>query len=206
MYKFGHYLLFYCNQHKKMNELKKYIFTSERLGFRNWNLTDIDPMQEINSDEKVMEFFPNILTREKTVEFIARMKNQFEDKGFCYFAVDKLENNEFIGFIGLSEQTYEADFTPCVDIGWRIKSREWNKGFATEGAKKCLDYALNDLKIEDIYSIAPKINTKSEHIMIKIGLKKQYEFEHSLLPNNSLLKTCVLYKTEIKHQLRNMRA
>ena len=181
-----------------MKDEKKHIFTSDRLGFRNWDFTDIDKMHEINSDEKVMEFFPSIPTKEQTAEFVERMKKQYEEKGFCYFAVDKLYDNEFIGFIGLSEQTYEADFTPCVDIGWRIKSSEWNKGFASEGAKKCLDYALNDLKLEDVYSIAPKINTKSEHIMTKIGLKKQYEFEHTLLTKNDRLKTCVLYKTERK--------
>ncbi len=91
-----------------MNDRNKYIFTSDRLGFRNWDLADIDQMHEINSDEKVMEFFPFIPTKVQTGEFVDRMKNQFE-------------NNEFIGFIGLSEQTYEADFTPCIDIGWRIK-------------------------------------------------------------------------------------
>jgi RimJ/RimL family protein N-acetyltransferase len=181
-----------------MNDTKKYIFESDRLGFRNWDLTDIEKMHEINSDEKVMEYFPTIPTIEQTTDFVKRMRKQFENKGYCYFAVDKLEDGKFIGFIGLSEQTYEADFTPCIDIGWRIKSCEWNRGFASEGAKRCLDYAMNELKLENVYSIAPKINTKSEHIMTKIGLKKQYEFEHSLLTNNDRLKTCVLYKTETK--------
>lgn len=181
-----------------MEDKKKYIFTSERLGFRNWRLTDIDPMHEINSDEKVMEFFPGLPTISQTTEFVERMKKQFEDNKFCYFAVEKLEDNKFIGFIGLCEQSYNAEFTPCIDIGWRITSKEWHKGFATEGAKRCLEYGLNDLKIETIYSIAPKINTKSEHIMTKIGLQKQYEFEHSLLTNNDRLKICVLYKTESK--------
>ncbi|GAA5090381.1 GNAT family N-acetyltransferase [Chryseobacterium ginsengisoli] len=180
-----------------MKNKKKYIFTSQRLGFRNWESTDIEEMFQINTDEEVMEFFPGIATKEQIIDFIERMKSQFVYKGFCYFAVDKLENGEFIGFIGLSEQTYEAEFTPCIDIGWRIKRNEWNKGFATEGAKRCLDYALNDLKIKEIYSIAPKINTKSEHIMTKIGLRKQYEFEHPLLINDERLKICVLYKYDL---------
>jgi len=154
-----------------MKDTIKYIFTSERLGFRNWNLTDIDKMYEINSDEKVMEFFPSIQTKEQTTEFVERMKKQYEEKGFCYFAVEILGDNQFIGFIGLSEQTYKAEFTPCIDIGWRINSNEWNKGFATEGAKKCLEYAFKELKLENVYSIAPKINTKSEHIMKKSALK-----------------------------------
>ena len=181
-----------------MKKNKNYIFRSERLGFRNWNLNDIDPLQEINSDEKVMAFFPSLPTREQTSEFIERMIKHFDDKGFCYFAVDKLENNEFIGFIGLSEQTYKAEFTPCIDLGWRIKSNEWNKGYATEGAKKCLDYAFNHLKLETIYSVAPKVNTKSIHIMEKIGLTMQYEFEHPLLITNERLRTCVLYNSQRK--------
>ncbi len=174
----------------------EYIFSSERLGFRNWNAIDIDKMHEINSDHKVMEFFPGIPKREQTIAFIERMQRLFENKGYCYFAVDKLEGNEFIGFIGLMEQTYEADFTPCVDIGWRLKSSEWNKGYATEGAKRCLDYSLNELKLESVFATAPKVNVKSERVMIKIGLKKQYEFEHPLLKDNENLKKCVLYKTE----------
>lgn len=173
-----------------------YIFQSDRLGFRNWEETDLDEMFEINSDKDVMEFFPAFPTKEQTAEFIERMNNQFLDSKFCYFAVDKLDNQEFIGFIGLSKQTYDANFTPCIDIGWRIKSSEWNKGFATEGAKKCLDYTFNDLGIEKVYSVAPKINIKSEHIMNKIGMKKLYEFDHPLLLNDERLKCCVLYITE----------
>lgn len=179
-----------------MKDNKKYIFTSDRLGFRNWDLADIDKLYKINTDRKVMEFFPDVSTKEQTTEFVHRMKRQFEDKAFCYFAVEKLEDTAFIGFIGLSEQTYTADFTRCVDIGWRISSTEWNKGYATEGAKRCLDYARNVLKLQEVYAVAPKINLKSEHIMKKIGLKKQYEFEHPLLTNNERLRTCVLYKTE----------
>ena len=61
-----------------MTENKKYIFTSGRLGFRNWILSDIDTLHEINSDEKTMEFFPSILTRTQTIEFVKRMQKQFK--------------------------------------------------------------------------------------------------------------------------------
>lgn len=181
-----------------MTNTSKYLFTSERLGFRNWDTSDIDQMHEINSDEKVMEFFPAIPTKEQTISFIEKMQKQFHDNGFCYFAVDKLKDGELIGFIGLSVKDFETYFTPCIDIGWRIKSIEWNKGYATEGAKKCLEYATNVLNIEEIYSTAPKINIKSQRIMTKIGLIKIDEFVHPLLLNNDRLKNCVLYKTKTK--------
>ncbi|MCD8438419.1 GNAT family N-acetyltransferase, partial [Tenacibaculum dicentrarchi] len=110
--------------------MENYIFKSERLGFRNWTEKDKPKMTEINSDSKVMEFFPSIPNKEQTEEFVNRMKKQYTENGFCYFAVDKLENNEFIGFIGISEQNFESDFTPCVDIGWRLAQKEWGKGYA----------------------------------------------------------------------------
>ncbi|MBL7704902.1 MAG: GNAT family N-acetyltransferase [Taibaiella sp.] len=172
-----------------------YLFTSERLGFRAWQAADIDAMQEINSDARVMEFFPDLLTKAQTIEFIERMNRQLAEKGFCYFAVDVLATKEFIGFTGLSAQHYPADFTPCIDIGWRLKSGVWNQGFATEGAKRCLEYAFEQLSIKEVYAIAPKINLKSERIMQKIGMVKQYEFEHPQLVNEERLRTFVLYKT-----------
>jgi RimJ/RimL family protein N-acetyltransferase len=176
-----------------------YLFQSERLGFRNWSTADIEIMSEINADPKVMEFFPSTQTREQTINFIERMQKQFAEKGFCYFAVDKLEDRQLIGFIGINTQTFESDFTPCNDIGWRLKSSEWNKGYATEGAKRCLAYAFGELGIEKIYSIAPKVNLKSERIMLNLGMKKIKHFIFPLLKGDKRLEECVLYEISGKN-------
>lgn len=170
-----------------------YVFQSARLGFRNWRESDIDEMARISGDEKVMEFFPGVATKEQTTSFVQRMQILYAEKGFCYFAVDKLDTGEFIGFIGMMEQTYEASFTPCVDIGWRLKSSEWNKGYATEGARRCLEYAFRTLRLEKIYATAPAVNTKSQRIMTKIGMEKCGEFIHPRLKDDERLRNCVLY-------------
>lgn len=176
---------------------KKYIFKSERLGFRNWMVSDINKLDKINTDKKVMEFFPKTYSEKETLLFIERMQSQYAKKGFCYFAVDKLENGNFIGFIGLSEQTFKSDFTPCIDIGWRIDKEEWNKGFATEGALQCLSFAKNVLLLSKISSIASIINIKSEHIMKKIEMQKIKTFEHPLLTHDERLRACVLYQKKL---------
>ena len=95
----------------------KYLFTSERLGFRNWIDSDTPKMIEISSDPDVMQFFPEIATKIQTVEFIDRMKLMYIEKGYCYFPVDQLKDESFMGFIGLYYQTYESQFTPSVDVG-----------------------------------------------------------------------------------------
>lgn len=171
-----------------------YLFTSERLGFRNWKESDIDTMAEINADPEVMEFFPEYFSKEDTVISIRRYQKHFEENECCYFAVEELSTKELIGFIGLMHQTYEAPFTPCVDIGWRLGKKHWGKGYATEGAKRCLKYGFNQLKFEEILSVAPKVNFRSTHVMEKIGMNEAGTFHHPKLKEYPKLEECVWYK------------
>ncbi|MCK8524033.1 GNAT family N-acetyltransferase [Aquimarina sp. D1M17] len=176
--------------------MSNYIFKSERLGFRNWSFNETEALFEINNDDDVMEFFPFKPSEKDTHNFIHRMLQMQKEKGFCYFAVDILENSEFIGFIGLCEQTYLEELGSFVDIGWRLKKSIWNKGYATEGAKACLEYGFNTINLETIYSVAPEVNVKSELIMKKIEMQKTKTFEHPKLLDNSRLKNCVLYQIQ----------
>ncbi len=170
-----------------------YIFTSERLGFRNWQDSDINKMTAINADERVMEFFPSTRNKSETVAFIEKMKKRYAEYGFCYFAVEILATQEFIGFIGISYQDYDVFFNPSVDIGWRLSPNAWGKGYATEGAKRCLKYAFEELKLEEIVAVAPVINKKSISVMKKAGMKYHSTFEHPILLKDERIKECVLY-------------
>ncbi len=173
-----------------------YVFHSARLGFRNWQAADIPLMAAINADPDVMEFFPSVNTYEQTAAFVARMQTLFAAKGYCYFAVDRLDTGEFIGFIGLADPTYEAHFTPCTDIGWRLAKTHWHHGFATEGAQRCLQYAFTTLHLSEIFAIAPKINLPSIHVMKKIGMQQQDNFMHPLLAHDERLRECVLFRVK----------
>jgi RimJ/RimL family protein N-acetyltransferase len=174
--------------------MSRYLFTSEHLGFRRWEMHDIAAMAQINADPQVMEFFPTVQDAAQTEAFVVRMQQQMADKGYCYFAIERLEDQSFIGFIGLSDKTFKADFTPCVDVGWRLAANAWGHGYATEGAKRCIEYGLNELGIKKIYAIAPVANVKSEHVMKKIGMSKVSVFMHPLLADDVRLRECVVYE------------
>ncbi len=179
------------------NSKDKYLFTSSRLGFRTWLDDDFEQLSSLNTDPQVMEFFPFLPSAKETGEFIERMQNQFSKNGFCYFPVDHLETNKFIGFTGLSEQNFDSDFTPCIDIGWRINKEYWGKGLATEGAVECLKYAKDYLDLDCIYSMASKINSRSIQVMKKIGMTYIKEFEHPKLVKYPALRTCALYEIKL---------
>ena len=171
-----------------------YIFTSKRLGFRSWKDSDLDEFAKMNADQDVMEHFPKPLTRKETQDFIVRLKAHCIKHKHCYFAVEILENQEFIGFIGLAYQTYRTDFTPATDIGWRLKKEAWGNGFATEGAKRCLEYGFTTLNLKKVISTCTAQNKKSEHIMKKIGMSKLGAFNHPDLQDYPEYEKCYLYK------------
>lgn len=171
----------------------KYAIKTARLGLRNWKLEDLAPMTALNQDPEVMRFFPSMPDEKATANYIKKMQSQFVKTKYCYFAAELLTTQEFIGFIGLMYQEYVADFTPCVDIGWRLKQSAWGKGYATEGAKACLNYAFDTLNIPEIYSIAPVINIPSISVMRKIGMTFSKTFHHPALSDFPALEECALY-------------
>ncbi len=177
---------------------EKYIFKSERLGFRNWTINDFEELVKLNSDPEVMEYFPSILSENETKDFLNRLIKHYDDNGYTYYATEVLETGELIGFIGLAYQTYKTEFSPATDIGWRLKKSAWGKGYATEGAKRCLKYAFNELKINKIFAICTIGNSKSENVMNKIGMTKKGEFDHPELINYPKYQRCLWY--EIKKE------
>ena len=159
-----------------------------------WSLDDLDDLFQLNSDEEVMEHFPKTLTKEETETYIIRMQNHYKKHGYNYYATEIKDSGELIGFIGLAYQDFESDFTPNVDIGWRLKKSAWGKGYATEGAKKCLDIAFNQLHINKVISTCTLGNKSSEKVMQKIGMKKISKFEHPKLEEYPEMQPCLLYE------------
>ena len=171
-----------------------YLFTSERLGFRNWTSKDLTEFSALNADVDVMEHFPHPLTQNETSQFISRLQGHYEKNGYTYFATEVLKTGDFIGFIGFAFQDYKTKFTPATDIGWRLKKSAWGKGFATEGAKRCLLYGFQKLKLNKIISTCSKGNSKSEHVMKKIGMKKAGSFKHPKLKEYPTYEDCIVYE------------
>ncbi len=170
-----------------------YLFTSQRLGFRNWIESDIPKMAAVSADPIVMEFFPAVQNMKQTTAFVERMQKIFKEKSHCFFPTERLDDGQFIGFIGIGYSTFESNFTPAPDIGWRLSKEFWGNGYATEGAKSCLKYAFEELKLPNIISVASIVNVPSINVMKKIGMKKVGEFVHPKLLEFPKIKDCVCY-------------
>jgi len=141
-----------------------------------------------------MEFFPSIKTAEETLEQILRLQGHIEKHGFGFFAVERKDNGQFIGFTGLAHPGFEADFTPCVEIGWRLNKQNWGFGFASEAATACLDFGFSQVGLDEIYSFTAVPNIRSEKVMRRIGMTMEGYFDHPMVDDGHFLKKHVLYK------------
>lgn len=169
---------------------------TSRLLLRSWLETDRLPFQRMNADARVMEFLPEPLTAAASDELVDRAEAHFGQHGFGPFAVEHLEDNAFIGFIGLSIPNFAAPFMPAVEIGWRLAFDYWGRGLATEGARAVLDYGFETLRLDGVVSFTVPRNFRSRRVMKAIGMKHDVgdDFDHPNLPESHPLRRHVLYR------------
>jgi RimJ/RimL family protein N-acetyltransferase len=134
----------------------------------------------MNADPRVMEFCASLLSRDKSDELVDRIEAHFKAYGFGLWAAELRQDGTFIGFIGLDIPRFEAPFTPCVEIGWRLAVEYWGRGLATEGTRTVADYAFRSLGLDEIVTTTVSANNKSRRVMEKLGMtyNPADEFEH----------------------------
>jgi RimJ/RimL family protein N-acetyltransferase len=170
-----------------------------RLLLREWRDEDLEPFVLLNADERVCEFLGKTLTPEETRAMVERNRDDFQQQGFGLWAVEVKHGPAFIGYAGLGIPSFQAHFTPCIEIGWRLAYAHWGKGYATEAARAVLNYAFTRLGVAEIVAITVPNNHRSRAVMEKIGMSRDHngDFEYPELPPDHHLSRHVLYRISI---------
>jgi RimJ/RimL family protein N-acetyltransferase len=177
---------------------------TERLILRRWKSTDAEPYSKLNSDPAVMEFMTKRLSREESDAQIARIEAHFSEHGFGLWAVELKTTGEFIGFAGLSHPAFEAHFTPCVEIGWRLARAHWGRGFATEAARSALAFGFEVSGLEEIVAFTVPANKRSIGVMERLEMKRdpKDDFERPNIPAGHTLRPHILYRMKRKEYVK----
>ncbi len=176
--------------------------STERTLLRRWRHEDREPFGRMNADALVMEFFPATLTRAQSDALADRAEAHFTQYGFGPWAAELRASGEFIGYIGLYTPQFEAHFTPCTEIGWRLDAAHWGRGLATEGARAVLDSAFERTGLREVVSFTSEGNMGSRRVMEKLGMMRNPEddFDHPNLPEGHPLRRHVLYRAARIHR------
>jgi RimJ/RimL family protein N-acetyltransferase len=150
----------------------------------------------LNADPEVMEHFPKLLTSDESDAFIARIEEEFDERGFGLWAVEVPGRAPFIGFVGLHRVPFDAPFTPAVEVGWRIAREHWGYGYATEAARASVRYGFDEVNLDEILSFTIPDNVRSLKVMERIGMVRDpdSDFEHPNVPVGHRLRHHVVYR------------
>ncbi len=148
----------------------------------------------LNADPSVMAWMPAALTLAESNALAQSIQVGLQQNAFGLWAVEVRESQTFIGFVGLSEPAWQAHFTPCVEIGWRLQATAWGQGYATEAA----NVVLKSLHLPEVVSFTVPDNRRSRRVMEKLGMRHDpaENFLHPKLPQAHPLSRHVLYRLE----------
>lgn len=169
------------------------LIATERLLLRDWRDTDVDAFAAMNADPVVMEYFPQPYTTERTRQFVERIRERWRELGYGLWAVERNDTGRFLGYVGLWPATFPANFTPAVEVGWRLAADQWGHGYATEGARAALDYGFGTLGLDEIVSFTSALNLRSIKVMERLGMHRAADFDHPNVPDGPL-RAHVLYR------------
>jgi len=178
---------------------------SRRLLLRRWRDDDRTPFAALNADPAVMEHFPATLSRQESDALVDRIEAGFDDRGWGLWAVEVPDAAAFVGFVGLNPATFEAPFTPAVEIGWRLAREHWGNGYATEGALAALGFGFDTLALDEIVSFTTHANTRSRQVMEKLHMQHDSadDFENPNVPEGDPSRPHVLYRLDRHDWQRN---
>ena len=186
--------------------MSDFTIKTERLILRPWQENDFEQFARLNADPRVMEFFPWLLSQEESNQLAKRICTAMKQQGWGLWAVSIPGIADFIGYIGLAPVNFVADFTPAVEVGWRLAYEFWDKGYATEGAKAAIKYGFETLNLKEIVSFTAIKNKRSRNVMEKIGMhhSQKDDFDHPKLAEGHPLRKHVLYRIEANEWQRRV--
>ena len=181
---------------------------TDRLVLREFLDRDRAPFAALNADARVMEHFPNALTRGESDELVDRIGRHWAEDGVGLWAVERRDDGAFLGFTGLAPPRFEADFTPCVEVGWRLAAEAWGHGYATEAARAALAFGFEVRGLSEILSWTVPANLRSRAVMERIGMTHDPadDFDHPNIAVGSPLRRHVLYRLSRKRWLATREA
>ncbi|BEV71007.1 GNAT family N-acetyltransferase [Paludibacterium sp. THUN1379] len=172
------------------------VLDTARLILREWQAEDLPALRVLNADPVVMAHFPAPLSARQSDALVERLQQRMIQQGWGFWALERKRDGECLGFCGLNQPAWQAHFTPCVEIGWRLARAHWGKGYAREAARAVLRYGFDQLQLAEIVAFTVPANQRSRAVMQAIGMQRDDtgDFLHPQLPADHPLAPHVLYR------------
>lgn len=153
------------------------ILETERLYLRELTQEDYPSLCRILQDEETMYAYEGAFCDTEVQEWLDRQISRYRRWGFGLWAVVLKETGQMIGQCGLTMQPWKGE--EVLEVGYLFERNFWHRGYATEAAKACRDYAFEVLKAKEVCSIIRDTNLASQKVAVRNGMcRKDSEIRH----------------------------
>ena len=149
------------------------ILETPRLILRPFDEKDVARMSKLMANPDFMRFSLGPKTHEQTAAFLETVIGWHRAGLPSLFAVVIRSDGVLVGYCGFLYQ--EVDGAKEIEIGYRLDPGYWNRGIATEAARKVRDHAFNDLELPRVISLIHYDNAPSRRVAEKIGMTFENE-------------------------------
>jgi RimJ/RimL family protein N-acetyltransferase len=155
-----------------------------RLLLREPRPEDLPTYHEIWSDEETTRFLGGTKTWDEAEAMIERMRRHWDWFGIGLFSVERREDERVLGRVGFlvwdperwANGLRERLTGPVeTEIGWTLGREHWGRGYATEAALECRDWALGELGLTRLISLIARANAASIRVAEKLGERFERE-------------------------------
>ena len=146
------------------------ILETERLILREMQPSDFDALCRIMQDEQTMTAYEGAFSDEEVQAWLDRQLERYRKWGYGLWAVVLKETGAMIGQCGLTMQPWKGQ--EVLEIGYLFERAHWHRGYATEAARACKDYAFDILNAKEVCSIIRDTNTASQNVALRNGMQR----------------------------------
>ncbi len=157
------------------------VITTERLALRRMTLDDFDAVRRIHSDPEVMWVYGGVFSEQQTREWMQRNLDRYERDGVGFFAITLKSSGELVGCGGIIMQETDQGVEP--EVGYQMRRDQQGKGYATEMAWGCMEYAFETMQADHIISLIRPDNMPSRRVAEKNGLVVDREMMFHDMPH-----------------------
>lgn len=144
--------------------------TTERLTLRRFTADDEDLLLALHSDPAVMRHLGPPATPEEVRDTTLPYFLGLYASGFGYWAAIETATGEFLGWFLFRPPQVDPP-AGTIELGYRLHTAAWGRGFATEGARALIEKGFAELGVERVVADTVAVNTGSRHVLQKVGLR-----------------------------------
>jgi RimJ/RimL family protein N-acetyltransferase len=169
---------------------------TRRTLLRHWKDSDLPWWAAMNADPEVRRHFASVSSTEEALGEAQRIRAAIDQRGWGMWALEIPGEFSFAGTVGLFVTAIDAAFVPCVELGWRLSTSAWGRGYAAEAAHAAADFGFEQLGLEELVAYTIPANQASLRVMASLGMQHDpgSDFDHPRLPPAHPMRPHVLYR------------